>query len=251
MKTARLKAIKTLAASIAVTLTASLAQAGHYGEIDDHAREIYYEAGRADRVVRYNFRNAPISIYTCLRENLCGMVETAACVNDLTRRSGNLELIQEHAEKLDDQFTEVQKGTESLRKWIAQCPPPRFSRYGSCSSSSRSSIDQFNLRRLCDRVEEIAEEMKCMLMDLDKLLVDAGLDGPRGHGHDHGPLRGNARPADPRDRGPVNPPRLDVPPTPSSRGFDRLGRDGLPHGRAVQVPIFRHDGRSFSLSFRF
>jgi len=250
MKTARLTATRTLVATIAVTLTASLAQAGHYGEIDDHAREIYYEAGRADRVVRYNFRNAPLNIYTCLRENLCGMVETAACVNDLTRRSGNLERIQEHVESLDDQFTEVQKGTESLRKWVAQCPPPRFSRFGSCSAS-RSSVDEFNLRRLCDRVEEIAEEMKCMLMDLDKLLVDAGLSDPRGRGHDHSHGRGNARPADPRDRGPVNPPRLDVPSTPSSRSFDRLGRDGFPHGRTVQVPIFRHDGRSFSLSLRF
>lgn len=263
MKTARLNALRTLAATVAVTLSSSLAQAGHYGELDDHAREIYYEAGRADRVIRYNFRSAPLSIYTCLRENLCGMVETARCVNDLTRRSGNLEQIQEHVENLDDQFTEVQKGTEALRKWIAQCPAPAYSRFGSCSSS-RSSVDEFNLRRLCERIEDIGKEMQCMLTDLDKLLVDAGIDA-RPHRHDHDPRNSrpadprdlrpadprDLRPADPRDRGPVNPRRLDVPPTPSSRSFNGFGRDRVPHGRAVQVPIFRHDGKSFSLSLRF
>lgn len=250
MKTARLNALTALSTTLVMSLGSSLAQAGHYGHLDNHAREIFYDAGRADRVVRYNFRSAPLNIYTCLRENLCGMVETAECINDLTRRAGNLQQLQLHIERLDDQFTELQKGTDSLRKWVAQCPPRAYG-YSSCSSS-RSRVDEFNLRRLCERVEEIGKEMECMLTDLDKLLVDAGLDAPHTH---HGAHPRGAGPADPRDRGPVNPrvapPRLDVPPTPSrSRSFDRFDRNRL-HERSVHVPIFRHDGRSYSLSLRF
>ena len=226
-------------------LSSSPAQAGHYGEVDDHARDIYYAAARADRIVRFNFRSAPLTIYSCLRDNLCGMVETADCVKDLTRRGGNLRQIQIHIEKLDDQFTEVRKGEESLKKWVSQCPPSGFRRFGS-SSSSCSRVDAFNLKRLCERIDEIGKEMECMLNDLDKLLIDAGLDGRHRHGT-HG--RQDGRSDERRNFGPDAPPvpRLEIPRT-STRG----GRHSQHlHGRPVQIPVFRHNGKSFSISFSF
>jgi len=250
MKTAHLNALTTLSAAMVLSLSSSLAQAGHYGDVDDHARDIYYAAGRADRVVRYNFRSAPLPIYSCLRDNLCAMVETADYVKNLARRGGNLRQIQIHIEKLDDQFTEVQKGAASLEKWLSQCRAPGFGRYGSCSTSN-SRVDDFNLKRLCERIDEIGKEMEFMLNDLDKLLIDAGLD--RRHSHEtHG--RQDGRPTDRRDFGPDAPPapRLEVPPT-LTRGavHGRPGHERHPRGYPVQIPVFRHNGKSFSISLSF
>jgi hypothetical protein len=253
MKTAHLNALTTLSAAMVLSISSSLAQASHYGEVGDHARDIYYAAGRADRVVRYNFRSAPLTIYSCLRDNLCGMVETATCIKDLTRHGGNLAQIQTHVEKLDDQFTEVQKGAEALQKWLSQCPAPGFGRYGSCSAS-RSRVDDFNLKRLCERIDELGKEMECMLGDLDKLLVDAGLNAPHSHGN-RAPQ--NGRPTERRDFGPDSPPaprpRLEIPPTPTRGAVHGRPGNGRPgHDRhPVQIPVFRHNGRSFSISLSF
>lgn len=234
---------RALVASVAVALTTSVASAGHYKDVDDHAREIRYEASRMERTVRYSFRQAPLALYKCLREELCALEETADCLRDLTRREGNLERIVDASEKMDAQFAALQDHMSKLERWVAgiraDCSP--YSRSRSCSSSI--VILEHQLKRLCVRMKNITEKMRCMLEEIDQLVAacrELDRRSQRDRGRDVAPPRG----IEPSRRS-IQPVQPILPPTQSRFG----PRHGHYRQRTVSVPLFRHNGRYFSLAF--
>ena len=98
------KAMWTMAVMAVLGLTTSVAEAGRYNDIDDHARDIEYQASRAQRIVKYDFRRLPVAIQKCLLTNLCGLEDNADCIRDLTRRDGNLDRIVEHVQVMSGQI---------------------------------------------------------------------------------------------------------------------------------------------------
>lgn len=226
MKT--LKALLSVAAGLVLTLSSSTALAGHYLDIDDHAREIESEAGRADLIVRQNLRGIPLSLYGCLRDLLGDIGSTACELRDVTRRDGNLRLVKAGVEKLDASYCDLKTHMAELREWT-------YSRRGSLHDRHRhhdhvsARVDDYYLRKLCERVDEIGEELDRMKSDLRKLLA---CEGPH-----------HARPGFGRPSVPVIP---SVPPVPAPSRFDRSFH-GRPDRSAVAVPIFSHKGTSFAI----
>jgi hypothetical protein len=242
----------TMAVMAVLGLTTSVAEAGRYNDIDDHARDIEYQASRAQRIVKYDFRRLPVAIQKCLLTNLCGLEDNADCIRDLTRRDGNLDRIVEHVQVMSGQLAEVEEHIDELRSWcrscVHECPRHRRS---SCGTMSREH--ERDLRELCERVGKIRKEMECSNL------------------HSHA----RSRVVIPTQPVRVAPPIIShhsrVEPRfqigfSTSRLYDRrddFGRDrgcssigrsrSFGHHRsAYDVPVFRHNGRSFgfSLSFR-
>ena len=260
------KAMWTMAVMAVLGLTTSVAEAGRYNDIDDHARDIEYQASRAQRIVKYDFRRLPVAIQKCLLTNLCGLEDNADCIRDLTRRDGNLDRIVEHVQVMSGQLAEVEEHIDELRSWcrscVHECPGHRRS---SCGTMSRQHAR--DLRELCERVGKIRKEMECMTREVEELLAarrDCGL-------HRHGRGQVIVPPPPVRAVPPVVSHHSRVEPRfqigfSTSRLYDRrddfrrdrgcssIGRSRSfgSHRSAYDVPVFRHNGRSFgfSLSFR-
>jgi hypothetical protein len=275
MRTLVAKLMWTMAAMAVLGVTTSVAQAGHYNHIDDHARDIERDAERARRVIKHEFSGVPFEIRHCLNSNLYRMEEAADCIGDLARRPGNLDAIAEHVDEMSLQLAEVDDHINELRGWCRSCDVSGRLR---SSCGTMSLVHERSLRELCGRVDRIRSELDCLVTELNQLFAACGRS--RGHDHDHG--RGvSRRPTI------VVPPPVPRPPVvqPSvhrgigtrgrssawdrrsafdrrsvwDRRDDRHSHEHMGHGSrfgrsqtAVNVPLFRHNGRNvgFSLSLR-
>ncbi len=121
MKTLAGKMMWTMAVMAVLGVTTSVAQAGHYNRIDDHARDIEHIADRAQRNVRLGFNGVPIQIQQCLLTNLYRLEKNAECIEDLTRLPGNLNDISAHVDEMFGQLAEVEEPVNELRRWCRSC----------------------------------------------------------------------------------------------------------------------------------
>lgn len=156
---------------VAFILAGSTAQAGHYGDIDDHSRDIERDAERAEAIVKYNFRHAPCSITGTLKDALCSVAETAHSLHECSCRKNNIHNVEAKANLLTSQFLRAQAAFEDLSRWV-NGPSCGYTRFGSFSCNSRPSrTDQLQLRSLCKRMDDIAEELTCMNSELRRELA--------------------------------------------------------------------------------
>lgn len=257
-----------LAAMAVLGMSATVAQAGHYRDIDDHARDIERDAERAQRIVKYDFRRVPIDLRNCLLTNLYGLEENADCIRDLTRRSGNLDEIARHARVMSRQLAEVEGHVDELRTWCRSCVVPRH-QLSSCGTMSRDHAR--SLRELCERTERICSELRCMTAEIESLKsagfrhdryrhVSAFPGGPtafpayglsgRSRTGLHIGVSSFRRHDDRDDRDGRRGRRDHDDEDDHHHGRDgRFGRDFGSGGRGpVNVPLFRHNGRSFGFS---
>ena len=223
----------TLAALVLTALTSNVAVADHNSvikELSEHAYNLERQADRADRDIRYYFRNAPQA--KCLRDQFCLIEEKADDLQKALRHRVDIHDVEECLEELDAAFVVAQKHMAELRKWSQACRPTtiRFSS-GNLTVCSTSGSSDINLRRLCGRVEDIGKTLGCMITEVDELL---------GHnrGHNHGRQLHN-QPA-PRPQ-PIQVNRR----VPVSRHQPALGR--YP-GRRITIPI-KKSGLAISFSF--
>ena len=183
MKLTNTKLAHGLILGLAVILTGSSAEAGHYRDIDDHSRDIEREAERAEAIVKYNFRHAPVTVIRCLQDSLCAMAQTAHQLHDLTDCEGNVHAFASKVDRLDAQFCEVQDGFLALRGWVtgSGCSISRFG-YVSCSARP-SRTDELQLKSLCRRIDDIEEELDCMKKELREVLAHHSRHLHDSHGH--------------------------------------------------------------------
>lgn len=249
MKKLNLNTLAGLAViALVATATAEPAQANKLVELDDHAWTLERTAIRADRDVRYDFRNAPVA--RCLRENFCMIAEKA---DDLQKTIGRkadprmLRDIEACLDEIDESFGHIQKAMDQLQVWVAKCEPQsvRYGsfRFGVCSSSRKS-----DLKRLCARVDLMKETLKCMFDDLEKLFCECGITRPHTH-NDH-----QSAPAPPvrdlRNSPPAPRQQLVVPPRQSLHDARGIGTGGRfeSQGRRVSFPV-GNSRSGFHLSF--
>ncbi|NQV25421.1 MAG: hypothetical protein HQ518_13755 [Rhodopirellula sp.] len=204
MTTAKAVLAHGLIFGLAVILTGATAQAGHYGHIDNHSRDIEREAERAEAIVKYNFRHAPAPIVQYLCESLNGVAQTSHQLHELSECSGNVLAIETITSQLDAQVCDVRQGIVVLREWVEGCSCS-VRRFSSCFSSCRPrSIDRANLSSLLRRTDEIDEELCEMKKDLQIALTEHH----RTHSHSSSFSRGMA-PAIPQAR--IAPSRYVIP----------------------------------------
>ena len=257
MKTLAGKTMWTMAVMAVLGVTTSVAQAGHYTHIDNHARDIEHIADRAQRNVRLGFNGVPIEIQQCLMTNLYRLEKNADCIDDLTRRLGGLDEIARHVDEMFGQLAEVEEHVNQLRTWCRSCAVPSHLR-SSCGTMSRDH--ERALRELCDRVGKIRFELTSLANELDEL-ISPGCD------HRHGPVVPPRPPivVPPPPRAPVVQPSIHLGIGTSSRGrswdrhddhrshgdLNRVGRFGRSQ-TSVNVPLLRNNSRGigFSLSLR-
>ena len=270
MKTLAGKTMWTIAVMAVLGVTTSVAQAGHYSHIDDHARDIEHIADRAQRNVRLGFNGVPIEIQQCLMSNLYRLEKNAECIDRLTRHHGSLNEIARHVDEMFGQLAEVEEHVDELRSWCRSCVVPSHLR-SSCGTMSRTH--ERALRELCERVSKIRFELTCLANELEELLSPSC-------DHRHG-SRVSPRPTivvpPPVPRAPVVQPSLHLGFGSSSRGSmwdrhdSRIGRrdswsgrhdsrhddsrgSRFGHGRtsfnhsAFDVPVIRSSGRNFGFS---
>ncbi|MBI1312102.1 hypothetical protein GC176_12480 [bacterium] len=246
-------AMWAMAAMTVLGVATSAAQAGHYMDIDDHARDIDSQAERAQRIVKYDFRDLPVPIQQCLLTNLNGLEENADCVRDLTRHGGQLDEIARHVQVMSRQLADVEHHIDELRTWARSCFVPPHLR-SSCGMMSRAH--ERSLNELCERTQKIGAELQCLTNELNQLL--AARQGIIHHSH--------VQSLPPQPVVVVPPPAPRPPVQPSVQigfgtagGFNSwTGRGGRHHaigrsnfGRgqnAVNVPLFQQNGRSFGFS---
>lgn len=166
MKTAKATLAHGLIFGLAVILTGTAAQAGHYRHIDDHSHDIEREAERAEAIVKYNFDHAPAPILEFLCEGIGGVAQTAHQLHELSERSGNAVAIEAVTARLDAQFCDVQLGVKVLREWVTGCPCSvrRFS--SSFAMCEPRNVDRSNLASLIRRIDDINEELTEMKQDV-------------------------------------------------------------------------------------
>jgi hypothetical protein len=166
MKTAKATLAHGLIFGLAVILTSTTAQAGHYRHIDDHSRDIEREAERAEAIVKYNFGHAPAPILDFLCESIGSVARTAHQLHELSECSGNAVAIEAVTARLDAQFCDVQLGVTVLREWVTGCPCSvrRFS--SSFAMCQPRNVDRSNLANLMRRVDDINEELTEMKQDV-------------------------------------------------------------------------------------
>ncbi|MDA1163758.1 MAG: hypothetical protein O3B13_11705 [Planctomycetota bacterium] len=192
MKSTATTLVHGLIFGLAVILTGTAAQAGHYGHIDDHSRDIEREAERAEAIVKYNFRHAPSPIFQYLCVGLGEVSQTAHQLHELSECSGNVLAIEAVTARLDAQFCEVQEGISALREWVTgcQCSVRRFS--SSFALCHPRSVDRANFASLARRIDEIDGELREMKQDLQIVMVEYH----RAHHHSaHGHVSSFGRPA--------------------------------------------------------
>jgi hypothetical protein len=253
MKKLNLNTIARLAViALVASATTSTAQASKLAELDDHSWTLERTAIRADRDVRYDFRNAPVA--QCLRENFCRIAEKADDLQAMIGRKADarmLRKIEACMDEIDESFAEIQKAMDQLRIWTAKCEPQTI-RYGSIRIGVCSSSQQLDLKQLCARVDLMKETLKCMFDTLDKLFCECGIKRPHAH-HD----RERLAPAPPvrelRSDPPVIRREFRAHPQQSSHGGQKFGSHGgfgsrSRHGRTVSIPI-GNSRSGFHLSF--
>jgi hypothetical protein len=211
MKTLAGRTMWTVAVMAVLGVTTSVAHAGHYNRIDDHARDIERIADRAQRDVRLGFNGLPIGIERCLLTNLYRLEKNAECIIDLTRYPGNLDDIARRVDEMFGQLAEVEEHVNQLRSWCRSCDVPRHLR-SSCGTMSRAH--ERALRELCERVGRIRSELTCLADELQELLAPC-LD--RRHGRSVTPHPTIIVPP-PAPRGPVVQPSIHFGIGTSSRG---------------------------------
>ncbi len=260
MKTLAGKTMWTVAVMAVLGVTTSVAQAGHYDHIDDHARDIERSADRAQRDIRHDFARLPHDLRQCLMSNLYQLEKNAECIDDLTRRPGNLNEIARHVDEMFGQLAEVEAHVDELRTWCRSCVVTSRHR-SSCGTMSRDH--ERALRDLIERTSRIRRELDCLADELRRLMPSRCEVG-----HHHGDRGFSRRPTI------VVPPVVPRPPViqPSSRfgtGFSRHGsvwnryddwrgfglsthgsRLERSHG-AINIPLSRRGGSSFGLSLSF
>ena len=263
MKTLKATSMWTLAVMAVLGVTTSVAQAGHYSDIDDHARDIEHFADRAQRNVRLGFRGLPRDLQQCLMTNMYRLEKKAECIDDLTRRPGNLNEIARHVEEMFGMISEVEAHLDELRNWCRSCDVPSHHR-SSCGTMSRTH--ERALKEFFERTRKIRAALECMVDELDRLISPRCVTSRHRHDdHDRGVSR---RPTI------VLPPPAPRPPVvqPSTRfelGVSRGGSIWDRHdswrrttgascssrfGRsqsAFNVPVYRRSGSSFGFSMSF
>ena len=218
-------------ALVLTALMGGAAQADHNTALRglfEHAADLECLAERADRDIRYYFKDAPEA--KCLREQFCLIQEKAIDLQKGLSRNVNLHDVEECLEELDDAYLHVQKHMVLLRKWSQSCTPQtvRFG-HGSFTICASSGPSELYLRRLCGRVEEMGEVLGCMINEVE-VLMDS-----QGHSHTHGNRL--SQPVNPVPQQRVQP----VLPPPPSQFSPALGR---PVGRGGNAPVLQNEGRS-------
>ena len=160
--------LKTVAATLILAVSAGMATAGHLRDIDDHARDIEREAERAERVVRDNFRNAPAPITSCLAEHLCSVAQSANRINTLCSCESNLDTVNALTCGMNREFREAEVAFAELRQWTLVCP---VTVGGHCHHCSTCRVNEYHLKRLCERIDEVREELSCMTREVNQLIA--------------------------------------------------------------------------------
>lgn len=220
MKTIR-GLMTAVVAGLVSMFSTGLARADHYLAINDHAREMEYEAGRSEQLVRISFPAASPALKDCLRELLADIGSTACEIRSLTRRDGCLHQIEDEVDHIEHLYADLVDHMDELKATVGAGRSP-YCRSRHCTTGS--SLDQLNLKRLCERVEEIGCALGCMQNDIKSLKAPA---------HRH------AVPT------PVVPP-IQVPAAPVVPSGYRPGY-GSHRDRTVSVPVFRHNGGTFAV----
>jgi len=270
MKTAKATLAHGLIFGLAVILTGTAAQAGHYRHIDDHSHDIEREAERAEAIVKYNFDHAPAPILEFLCEGIGGVAQTAHQLHELSERSGNAVAIEAVTARLDAQFCDVQLGVKVLREWVTGCPCSvrRFS--SSFAMCEPRNVDRSNLASLIRRIDDINEELTEMKQDVVIVMAEyyrSHRHASHGHSsHSRGvapvPSRSQSRVVLQRQVIPLGTferPGHDFSRSPSSsysRGSSRgnsgfsFGSRGSGHSRHSNSPYIHTRIGGFGLSFR-
>jgi hypothetical protein len=172
--------VKTVASTLILAVSAGTVSAGHLSDIDDHARDIEREAERAERVVLENFRNAPAPIIACLSEHLCAIAKIADRVDNLCSCEANLDTVNALTCQMNTEFREAERGFAELRHWASVC---HASPSGHCHSCSACRVNEYHLKRLCERIDAVRDELRCMTGEVTQLVAvrDAALLGHRHH----------------------------------------------------------------------
>lgn len=184
MTTAKSTLAHGLILGLAVVLTGTAAEAGHYRHIDNHARDIEREAERAETVVRRYFHHAPAPLTHFLDDSLHNVARTAHQLHELSRRSGNTVAIEILTARLDGQVHDVLEGVTVLREWVTgcHCSVRRFA--SSFNSCHPRSSDRRNLASLIRRTDEMDDELHDLKNDLKVIMADYNRAHPHAsHGH--------------------------------------------------------------------